>query len=193
MRTEQNASDIPDSMGLSSLVERLVEKSKSEINCVSVGTVQAFNEEDQTVSVSINYKRVVKGAVTVERGKVTDRVIDYPLLINCPIFILGGVAGVTVPVTAGDTCIVLFADRDIDAWLDTGNVSAVPNSKRKHSLSDAIALVGIRSKANAVEGYENNKIKVFHGGSYISIDDSGDIDIVGGVVNVNANEVNINT
>ena len=45
----------------------------------------------------------------------------------------------------GDACLVIFADRDIDAWFESGEAE-VPPSGRMHSLSDGFAFVGFRTR-----------------------------------------------
>ena len=44
----------------------------------------------------------------------------------------------------GDACLVVFADADIDGWLETGEPQE-SKSARKHSLSDGYAFVGWRA------------------------------------------------
>jgi hypothetical protein len=44
----------------------------------------------------------------------------------------------------GDACLVVFADADIDGWLETGEPQET-KSARKHSLSDGFAFVGWRT------------------------------------------------
>ena len=47
----------------------------------------------------------------------------------------------------GDACLVVFADADIDGWLETGEPQE-SKSARKHSLSDGFAFVGWRTCPN---------------------------------------------
>ena len=48
---------------------------------------------------------------------------------------------VSFEIHEGDACLVVFADRDIDAWFETGEPE-IPPSGRMHSLSDGFAFVG---------------------------------------------------
>jgi hypothetical protein len=52
-----------------------------------------------------------------------------------------------MPIQSGDTCLVLFCDRDLDNWFESGQITTL-NSNRVHDLSDGVALVGIRHKQN---------------------------------------------
>jgi hypothetical protein len=112
----------------------------AQLNCVQIGKISKVND-DQTVELELQVKRRVRGEGTT----------SYPVLADCPYFVLsGGGAYLDMPITAGDYCIVLFNDRNLDTWWDSGNI-AEPADRRKHSLSDGIALVGIQTKDNALE------------------------------------------
>jgi len=107
----------------------------SSLNCVQVGTIEAFDLVTCTAKVSVNAKK------KLDNGSV----YDYPLLTDCPVFVLtAGDAFVNMPPESGDTCIILFNDRSIDNWFLSGEKTE-PNSQRMHSLSDGMVLVGIRS------------------------------------------------
>jgi len=109
----------------------------ANINCVQIGKIEKVNS-NQTVEILIQVKRRVSG----------DIISDYPLLADCPYFVLsGGGAYIDMPIKKGDSCIILFNDRNIDNWWSTENVKE-PADRRKHSLSDGIALVGINSRVN---------------------------------------------
>ena len=150
---------------------------KTEINCMAIGTVQSFNPTNQTVNVLINYLRVIKGGVTSANpteDTVSDKTVSYPLLVQCPLMINnGGGASITFPVANGDTCLILFNDRDIDNWWSTGTTSSPPNSARLHDLSDAIVIVGIRNVTNAIAGYNMLALQLLYGNSLIAIQKNG--------------------
>ena len=112
------------------------------MNCIQVGRIDSFNATNQTANVQIQVQRRVNN-----QGQVA----DYPLLQDCPVVVLqGGGAYIDLPIAEGDYCLVLFNDRNIDTWWDTGNV-VVPRNRRKHSLSDGIALVGINPRIEVRE------------------------------------------
>lgn len=149
------------------------------INCHQLGTIISFDAAKQTATVSLNSRRVVFDRAQTENGALQQqpRVVDYPLLTDVPVFVTsGGTARLTLPIVAGDTCLVLFNDRDIDAWWASGQVVA-PNSPRMHSLSDGLALVGFRSLANALDDYEADNAVLRLGDSVIRIKPDGAIEI----------------
>jgi hypothetical protein len=85
-------------------------------------------------------------------------------------FLSGGQSFISLPITTGDTCLILFNDRDIDTWWYSGE-SNVPPSGRAHSLSDAIVLVGVRNQANAIE-LPSNTVTIEGGNKKITLKNS---------------------
>lgn len=150
---------------LASLVELLQKNIMSVLNCHQVGEIVSFNASNQTAEVSVKMTY-----------KVNDKVLEYPLLIDCPCVVLGGGKGrVTFPITAGDSCIVLFNDRDIDNWFSSGQTMP-PRTERKHSFSDAIAIVGVRNMQNKITDYLTTGTELKYGDSTIKLE-SGKITI----------------
>jgi len=118
-----------------SLVKR---ETMLEINCVHVGKIKSYTSATNTATVTINVIRNLKNGTTLE----------YPELEDCPVFMLyGGTASITMPIQAGDDCLILFNDRCLDDWALSGDVVA-PTDTRIHSLSDGIVLVGVKSMAD---------------------------------------------
>lgn len=125
------------------------------LNCCKIGKIQSFDSEKQTATIVINSKK------TVFRKNPDDsysaKYIDYPVLTDCPVVVLkGGGVSLRMPIAEGDSCLLLFNDRDIDNWYASGQ--KLPNaSPRMHSISDGFALVGIQSLAESLGGYEDGK------------------------------------
>ena len=125
----------------------------ANLNCTQVGKIEKVNN-DQTVEIKIQFLRRLPDGKTAK----------YPLLVDCPYFVLqGGGAYIDMPIKKGDDCLILFNDRNIDDWWDTGNV-AVPADTRKHSISDGFALVGINRKDKALD-YDGSNLRMFGPGA----------------------------
>ena len=105
------------------------------LHCALPGTVVSYDAVTQTA--------VIQPAVKTYSG------IDLPVLRDVPVFM-----PVSFEVNPGDTCLVIFADIDIDAWFETGEAE-VPPSARTHSLSDGFAFVGFRTRRNVNEDAAN--------------------------------------
>lgn len=105
--------------------------------CHLPASIVAYDAAKATATVQIAYKRVLPDS-TLQA---------YPQLVNVPVFCYqGGGVGARFPVKAGDPCLILVADRNIDAWyLNGGN--APPPSPRAHSLADAFVMVGFNTQS----------------------------------------------
>ena len=140
----------------------------STLNSIEIGKLEVVND-DQTVSIQIQ----------VLRRKADGTTSKYPLLVDCPYFVLqGGDAYIDMPIKKGDDCLVLFNDRNIDNWWSTGNV-AVPADTRKHDLSDGFALVGINREAKALNR-DGDAMRMMGPGSnpaFIKFNPDGSMDI----------------
>lgn len=136
------------------------------LNCVKIGQIVSFNGANRTAKVQIQFRRVLPN----------EQIGNYPVLVDCPVFTLqGGGASIQFPIMAGDQCILLFADRNIDTWFQTGAQDAPPDS-RCHDLSDGIALVGINSLANPLPTYMAGTMQFSVGTGELVIGD-GDVEL----------------
>lgn len=149
---------IPD---LAEFMSRRMNDISSRLNCLTIGTIISFNATNQTAIISVNFQKVVKGVTpTGILGEATNEIINYPTLVNVPVVFMNGGGGyLTFPIIPGDTCILLFCDRDMDIWFATGQV-VPPNSERVHDINDAIALIGIRNLQQSLGGYSTTKVQL---------------------------------
>ena len=129
------------------------------MNCVKIGKINSFDGTKKTAEIKIMFKRVLPD----------NTIKDYPLLINCPVFTLqGGGGSIKFPIAAGDDCLVLFSDRSIDIWLNTGSAAA-PTDSRAHHLSDAIALVGLNSLQSGLAAYPASEAIMAYAGAFVAL------------------------
>lgn len=141
-----------------------------DLNCAQIGVIKAFDASDQSATIQIAMKRIVE--IQDDGTKVLE---DYPLILKCPVvFPSGGGFTLTFPVSDGDECLVVFADRGIDNWFVSGS-GQQPASPRKHDINDAIAIVGIRSNPRALDNVSNTaaQIRTDDGTSFVEINNQG--------------------
>ncbi len=142
---------------------------KIEFNCHAIAKIDKFYPNFQWVDASIVY---TKTEYSVENGIQIAKNIQYPLILSAPVVIMsGGPAYLTFPIQAGDECLILFNDRDMDNWW-AGSANSPPNSTRLHSLSDPIALVGIRSKPNKISDYDLARAVLAYGTTMVRVGES---------------------
>ena len=129
-------------------------------NCHAIGTVEFFNPLTQTISASISYKKTfMKFETPLGTPSTTPTYypVDYPILVDVPIIIIGGGnASLTMPISIGDSCLILFNDRDIDVWFQ-GSTNSAPATNRLHSFSDGVALIGLNNLANISLDYDSTR------------------------------------
>jgi hypothetical protein len=154
-----------------------------------VGKIISFDKTTNTAKVNIAIKRKLANGT----------VVKYPVLADCPVIHMqGGGAFLEFPITAGDTCMVLFSDRSLDSWFISGTID-VPDSSRTHSISDGIVLVGVQPKTSALvlDGTSVNlnakthKLKLQNNDCSISIDSGVKVDAKAKKVRIKNNAKNL--
>ena len=156
------------------VMDTWMNNSALKLNCHRIGTIISFDPSKQTASIQI-------AALAV----FGDKTVPYPVLTQCPVFVLSGGGGcLTMPVSPGDSCLVLFNDRDIDNWYESGAVTA-PNTARTHDLSDGLAIVGFRHQANPIPDY-SEEVQMRHGSTRIGLEYNGLIGIQNSITSLKA-------
>ena len=129
--------------GGEALANSILGRISSSLNCCVPGIVESFNPALQTATIQPTVRKRIRTQAGV-------REMDYPLLTDVPVLMLGGGQHfITMPIKAGDECIVLFSDVCMDAWWQSGGVQGQIIA-RQHDLSDGFAIVGFRSKPNVL-------------------------------------------
>lgn len=141
------------------VLEGVGQKTGYELNCMRIGIVQNWHPEELTVDVQIANKKTLQ--INKDGTKsVADFAPIRAKVVYCNPFI-------TFPISVGDECILLFADREIESWFINGEVN--PESyPRMHEMTDAVAIFGIRSLPNMIT-ILTNLLCLFYGESNIQI------------------------
>lgn len=153
------------------------------------GIIQSFDPESLTA--------VVQPAIRyIERDNDGNKSTkDYPLLVDVPVvFPRGGGCTLTFPVKEGDECLVIFADRCIDFWWQSGGIQE-PVDGRMHDLSDAFCIVGPQSQAKKIRGISTTaaQLRTDDGSAFIELAAGGDITATtAGNATINAPEIILN-
>ena len=160
---------LPELLGASTgPVRAAMEAMASRMRVAVPGVIQSFNPTAQTVTVQVAIRERVN-----LNGNLSWETI--PLLVDVPIFMprAGGFT-LTMPVTAGDECLVVFSDNCMDAWWQSGGVQNQVE-KRRHDLSDGFAIVGIWSQPRVLDNYKTDAAQLRNdaGNAYVEIDAQG--------------------
>ncbi|HFU6516427.1 TPA: Gp138 family membrane-puncturing spike protein [Klebsiella pneumoniae] len=133
---------------------QLAQAIMSAMRVAMPGIIQSFDPDAVTAVV----QPAIKGAEQDESGAEVS--VNLPLLVDVPVvFPRGGGCTLTFPVKAGDECLVIFADRCIDFWWQSGGIQE-PVDERMHDLSDAFCIVGPQSQAKKIGGISTSAVEL---------------------------------
>lgn len=132
---------------LAQVIQRAIDARLADLRVALPGRIESFDPETQLARV----KPLIHETHETPGGEAT---APLPIVSDVPVqFPGGGGFVVTFPVAAGDPCWLVFADRALDAWLQSGR-DGEPVDLRRHALSDAVAILGVRSRAGALAEFD---------------------------------------
>jgi len=178
---------LPERLKLKSEVYRkLLDQFEFDMRVASPGIIQSFNATSQTVTVKVALREKINlnGNLAWE---------EIPVLVDVPVFMpRAGNYVLTMPVTAGDECLVIFGDACMDAWWQSGGIQNQID-RRRHDLSDGFALLGVWSQPKKISGYSTSttQLRNLSGDTYAEIDGTTVNVIAASEVNVSAPTVNV--
>lgn len=159
MQIQSKFNQLSNRPDLISVIKAALQKNSLEFNCMRIGIIKAFYPEDLTVDVLITNKKTI--GLNTDGTQITQ---DYALIrakvCYCSPF-------ETFPINLGEECVLLFSDREIESWFINGDVN--PESyPRMHDLTDAVAIVGIRSLPKMINILADC-LNLFYGQSNIAL------------------------
>ncbi|EKN3386025.1 translation initiation factor IF-2 [Yersinia enterocolitica] len=133
----------------------------SQLRVSMPGIVQSFDADSVTCDIQIGIKGESGGEST-----------NLSVLTSVPVvFPRGGGVTMTFPIKSGDECLLIFGDRCIDFWHQSGDIQETVD-ERQHDLSDAFAIIGPQSQAKKISGISTNaaQFRSDDGSTYFEID-----------------------
>ena len=159
---------------------------KNVLRVACPGIIQSFNSKEQTVTVQPAIREQIL------KEDLNKEWLELPLLLDVPIIIpRAGNYSLTMPINKGDECLLIFLDSCMDSWWTYGNIQN-QIEKRRHDLSDAVAIMGLWSQPNLIPNYsiDSCQLRNNQGTAFIELKDNS-INIVADSVNING--INFNT
>lgn len=153
----------------------------AQINCVRIAKVIEFYPDNLTVQVKLTDKKLV--GLNPDGSQILKEYAPiFAKVCYCNPF-------ETFPITKDMECVLLFADRELETWFINGggNIQAYP---RMHSLTDAIAIFGIRSLPNMIK-ILGDCFHLFYGSSNLQLKAS-QTDLNSPTINLSGDTININ-
>ncbi|EKN4689854.1 translation initiation factor IF-2 [Yersinia ruckeri] len=132
----------------------------SQLRVSMPGIVQSFDADSVTCDIQIGIKGESGGEST-----------NLSVLTNVPVvFPRGGGVTMTFPIKPGDECLLVFGDRCIDFWHQSGDIQETVD-ERQHDLSDAFAIIGPQSQAKKISGISTSaaQLRSDDGSTYFEI------------------------
>lgn len=112
----------------------------------------------------------------VDKTLTDGRVLSSPIIYNVPLGylqadVVGAKAAISMPLKAGDGCLLVFSSRCIDDWIE-GN--RTPSDTRQFDLNDCMAIPAFNRPSTAVP-YDSSALHMQYGGGSIKINSDGTI------------------
>lgn len=146
--------------------QAIADSVSTQMRVAMPGIIQSFDPAAVTCTVLVAL-----------RGVVGDDSRELKPLVDVPVvFPRGGGCTLTFPVKAGDECLLIFADRCIDFWWQSGGVQETVDP-RQHDLSDAFAIVGPMSQAQKISGISTSaaQLRTDDGAAFVEVAAGGNI------------------
>lgn len=125
----------------------------SRLNCHNIGRILEFDKTTQTCTVEL-----------MQIKQFNDQFLTPAPITQVPLIMLGAGGGhITMPNPVGTICLLLFLDRNIDNFMETGE-QYTPDTSRMHDFTDAIALTTFTTLANPLANYDEDAINIFNEG-----------------------------
>lgn len=160
--------------------EKLIRNAFGELMkdvCTSVpGHVLTFDSLTQRAQVQIGILRV----------DVNDATFTIPPIVEVPVHFPGGDYCIEYQIDSGCEGDILFSQRCIDGWVQSGGVATNPRG-RFHNMQDAMFLPGFRSQPNVLPDFQNNGVRMRNraGTQFVWLKNDGSISMDNGVARFN--------
>lgn len=143
-------------------IEAFQTKIKQDLRVSLPGIITKYDHKKQMADIDFSPELLADNNINPLKG-----ISGVPV-----IFPRSGGASITMPVKAGDGCLVVFLDRDIRNWL-LGKPKDRPMTRRMHNLNDAIAFVGLTPFSAPSVALNNTDLHIQYGGSNITLKPDG--------------------
>lgn len=140
-----------DQPTLLSSLNNLKNNIMANLNCHNIGKILEFDASTQMCSVQL-----------MQIKQFNNELFTPVILTDVPLIMLGAGGGhITMPNPVGTICILLFMDRNIDAFLETGEAYA-PLTSRMHDFTDCVALTTFKTLVNPLTDYDEKAVTIIN-------------------------------
>lgn len=167
-------------LSMAELLSRAIDQALTDIRVCLPARVESYDHTTQRAEVT-----------PLLRRRYADGVVEpMPVIAGVPVvWPRSGGASLTMPIKRGDGVMLIFSDRSLDSWLVQGG-EVTPDDRRKHHLSDAIAIPGLYSFADPSPQDNNEDVLLQYAGSSVRLAGTGDVTVISAgnkIINVDGN------
>ena len=162
----------PDKPTLTYAIKKAINYELNKVNTCIPAVIESYEYKKQ--------KATVKPTVRIKLTSGNE--MELPSITNVPVvFPKSGKASLVFPVDKGDHVLLVFSQRSIDEYINSGSISST-TTDRKFSLNDAFAIVGVLPFNETSQVSSGDKVELTYRNFKISIDKSGKIAIGKGAI-----------
>jgi len=126
---------------LSEVIRVAIEDALLNINTAMPGEIQSYDSATNFASVQPVFKR---------KYSENEEIVKLPIINQVPVaFPRANQAAITFPIKKGDTVLLIFSQRSLDKWKQSGGIIS-PDDPRTQDISDAIAIPGVYPVADPI-------------------------------------------
>ena len=162
------------------IVSNALRQFGADLRVSSPAIIDSFNPQTQTCTAKI---AITERIFAADGQSYTDEKI--PLCHDVPVMMFrGGGFSITTPPKQGDECLLVFTDACFNYWYARGGIQG-QQRRRRHDLSDAIAILGLWSQPNVLANLSATSLQIR------SDDGQTVIDLANGAVTITAANVTV--
>ena len=166
------------------IYKQIIRHTSYDLRVAMPGIIASFDPDKLTVTVDIAIRDKLK-----IKNEYVDRQI--PRLLDVPLMLPHGADfAITIPVQAGDECLVIFADMCINSWWSNGATVNNPQNQevdRRHDFSDGFAVLAPWSQVTKITNFNTNAVEIR------TADNSTKVSVTQDNVNILAQTTDINS
>lgn len=123
----------------------------SRLNCHNIGKIIEYDSTTQTCTVQM-----------MQIKQFANDMYEPVPITGVPLIVYGVSGGyITLPNPIGSICLLFFMDRNIDAFMETGEIYT-PDTARMHDFTDCIAITTFSTLNNPIQNYDDTAISIIH-------------------------------
>lgn len=164
--------DKPESKTLAKVIQEAIDSKLYDTHTALPCKIIDYDTLTQNASVQPLLKRKYRTDKTVNLPQIQDVPVQWPSGND-------GKSYIHIPLIPGDLGMVVFSERSLDLWLAGDGNSVSPLDPRRHHISDAIFIPGIRPFKAAISDTSSQNMVIQHDEMRLELDPTGKISIAG--------------